>query len=220
MMRRMNPRLLAIPALVVVLAAPAARAEAADWLWGGGLHGGVPTGDFDDLTDEGYGAAGHFVLLPAGRPFGLRGEVSALVYDSRTYGSESDVDYGTVRTDSWFGNMLLGPELRLRQGAVRPYVHALAGLGYFATSSEGTGAAGQFTTHQDDATFAWAVGGGVEIAVGRSTSIDLGVRYLANGDVDYVAGGHLPVDGSPPVAFTTRTEAHVVAFTLGLAFGR
>jgi hypothetical protein len=46
------------------------------------------------------------------------------------------------------------------------------------------------------------------------------VRYLANGEVDYVAGGNLPVDGGPPVAFTTRSEAHVVTFTVGIAFGR
>jgi hypothetical protein len=157
MMRAMTAHSLSLAILVLALAPRDGRVEAADatWLWGGGFHAGLPTGDFDRLTDEGYGAAGHFVLLPPGRPFGLRGEVSALVYDSRTYGSQaSDVDYGTVRTDRWFGNMLLGPELRLRQGAVRPYVHALAGLGYFATSSEGTGSSGQFTTHKDDTTFA------------------------------------------------------------------
>jgi opacity protein-like surface antigen len=203
-----------------VTTAQAAPGPGADWLWGGGFHLGLPTGDFADVADEGYGLAAHFVALPHGRPIGVRGEVSALVYDSRTYGpTDPYTDVGTVRTDSWFGNMLLGPELRLRQGTVRPYVHALAGLGYFATSSEGAGSAAQFTTHRDDTAFAWAVGGGVELAVGASTSIDVGVRYLANSEVDHLTGAVIPTDGAP-VAYPRRSEVHVVTFTVGLAFGR
>lgn len=218
----MAARRVFVAAFVLALGSLSSTGHAApvDWLWGGGFHLGLPTGEFADSTDEGYGLAGHFVALPSGAPFGLRGEVSALVYGSRTYGpSDPGSDVGSVRTDSWFGNMLLGPELRARSGRLRPYVHALAGLGYFATSSEGTRSSAQFTTHVDDTSFAWAVGGGVELAVGASTSLDLGVRYLDNGEVDYLAGGVIPSDGAP-VAGLTRSKAQVVTFTVGLAFGR
>ena len=181
---------------LLVMAAPSVQAspgEGADWLWGGGVHFGLPTGDFDDAVDEGWGAAGHFVATPHGRPYGLRGEVSALVYGSRDYETRQDDGYGDggVRTDTWFGNLLIGPELRARSGVLRPYLHALAGLGYFATSTETAGHSGNGSrgdTNFDDATFAWAVGGGVEIALGSDVSLDLGARYLANGTVDYLTG--------------------------------
>jgi len=211
--------------LATVAAAPEARAGGADWLWGGGLHAGVPTGDFDDAVDEGWGAAGHLVVLPHARPFGLRLEVSALVYGSRTFdAAPTDAGYGAEpsRVDTWFGNMMAGPELRARGGVVRPYAHLLAGVGYFATTAEpGSRHGGDDTTH-DDATFAWAAGGGVEIAVSRDVSIDLGARYLANGSVDYLTSGPLvpgPGDAGP-ILVPRRGEPHVVAFTLGIAFGR
>ena len=71
-----------------------------------------------------------------------RSEVSALVYGSRSFdghggypaGGHQD---GGLRTDTWFGNMLLGPELRLRSGAVRPYAHALAGPSPSAGGGQG-----------------------------------------------------------------------------------
>jgi opacity protein-like surface antigen len=221
-----------VVSLVLALAPLAGASEAradgpgADWLWGGGFHAGVPTGDFDEAVDEGWGAAGHLVALPHGRPFGLRLEVSALVYGSRSFtiaapgtgGSVGD----TIRTDSWFGNMLAGPELRARRGVVRPYAHVLAGLGYFATSSERSAyyetVPLEGTTNFDDTTFAWAAGGGVEIALGGDVSVDLGARYLANGSVDYVTASSMA--GAAEALVPRRGEAHVVTFTVGISFGR
>ena len=223
----------ALVVLAVALAgASAARADGtgADWLWGGGFHAGVPTGDFDRATDEGWGAAGHLVLLPREQPFGLRLEVSALVYGSRSFTVPAPGTGGyvgdAVRTDTWFGNALAGPELRARHGAVRPYAYALAGLGYFATSSalsayyETVPLNG--TTNFADTTFAWAAGGGVEIGVSPDISIDLGVRYLANGSVDYLTSGSVvPGPGDSGLTLVPHHgEAHVVAFTVGIAFGR
>ena len=206
-------------------AAHAAPGMDVDWLWGGGFYLGLPTGEFDRAVDDGYGLAGHFTALPHGRPFGLRGEVSALVYGSRSFDSQP---YGgqagaTVRTDTWFGNMLVGPELRARSGTLRPYLHALAGVGYFATSSEQSiyyeTVPVSGTTRFEDAAFAWTVGGGVELAVGSSLAIDLGARYLANGTVDYFTQGQLG-SGSGALPGPHRSEAHLFTFTVGIAFGR
>jgi opacity protein-like surface antigen len=212
-----------------LLAAGQARADGpgADWLWGGGFHAGVPTGSFDAAVGEGWGAAGHLVVLPHERPFGLRLEVSALVYDSRSFTVPAPGTGGyvgdTVRTDSWFGNLLAGPEIRARHGALRPYAHVLAGVGYFATTSERSAFYEMVplngTTNFEDTTFAWAVGGGFEIAVGRDVSIDLGVRYLANGSVDYLTQDSIAGDASGALQ-PHHGEAHVVTFTVGIAFGR
>jgi opacity protein-like surface antigen len=204
-----------------VLSAPRAAlaGPGADWLWGGGFHFGLPTGDFDKAADEGYGAAGHFVVTPQGRPLGLRGEVSALVYGSRSY--ELSGREGEVRLDTWFGNMLLGPELRARSGVVRPYVHALAGLGYFATTTEVPGEMSHAgDTSSDDTAFAWAVGGGVEIAVTSDVSVDLGARYLSNVSVDYLAESGMAGSGSSMMLQPRHGDANAVCFTLGLSFGR
>jgi opacity protein-like surface antigen len=206
-----------------VAAATAGPAGAGDWLWGGGVHASIPTGTFDEAVDEGWGAAGHLVVLPAARPYGLRLEVSALVYGSRRLGAplpSGGYEDDALRVDTWFGNMLTGPELRVRHGAVRPYAHALAGLGYFATTVEPAGHGGGTTS--DDVTFAWAAGGGVEVGVSSEVSIDVGVRYLANGSVDYLTSGTLaPGPGSAgPILVPYHGEAHVVAFTVGIAFGR
>jgi opacity protein-like surface antigen len=201
-------------AVVLGAAVSAAPAGAADWLWGAGGHAAVPTGSFGDAVDEGWGAAAHLVVLPPARPFGLRLEVSALVYGSRSLGAPlpgGGYQGGALRVDTWFGNMLAGPELRARRGAVRPYAYVLAGLGYFATTTE-PAAHGDGTTF-DDATFAWAAGGGIEVAVSRDVSIDLGARWLSNGTVDYFVAG---ATGLSP----RRGEPQVVAFTLGIAFGR
>ena len=186
-----------------------------DWLWGGGLHAGVPTGAFDEAVDEGWGAAGHLVVLPHEKPFGLRLEVSALVYGSRSFTVPDPGTGGyagdTVRTDTWFGNLLAGPEIRARRGAVRPYAHVLAGVGYFATSSERSAfyetVPVNGATSFDDTTFAWAAGGGVEIAVGRDVSIDLGARYLANGTVDYLTQGSIGGGASGPSPAAPRRGA-------------
>jgi opacity protein-like surface antigen len=217
-------------AVGAAVSASATGAEGADWLWGGGFHAGVPTGDFDRAADEGWGAAGHLVVLPHQRPCGLRLEVSALVYGSRSFTVPAPGTGGyvgdTVRTDTWFGNLMAGPELRARSGAVRPYAYALAGIGYFATSSELSAYYETVplngTTNLDDTTFAWAAGGGVELAVSRDVSIDLGARYLANSSVDYLTTDSLGPGpgGAGPILVPHHGEAHVVAFTLGIAFGR
>lgn len=209
------------------LLAATKTANGADWLFGGGFHAGLPTGDFDDSADEGWGAAGHLVVLPRERPFGLRLEASALVYGSRSFTIPDPGTGGyvgdTLRTDTWFGNMMAGPEVRARGGTVRPYAHVLAGVGYFATSSERSAfyetVPIQGTTNFDDVTFAWAAGGGVEIALGADASIDLGARYLANDTVDYLTEESLVGIGGAPLV-PRRGEAHVVAFTIGIAFGR
>jgi opacity protein-like surface antigen len=213
-------------AVAAVLGGPEARADGADWLGGGGFHAGVPTGDFGEAADEGWGVAGHLVVLPHERPFGLRLEVSALVYGSRSFTIPDPGTAGyvgdTVRTDTWFGSMLAGPEVRARHGAVRPYAHVLAGVGYFATTSERSfyyetvPVAG--TTNFDDSTFAWAAGGGVEIALGSSVSLDLGARYLANSTVDYFTESSIA--GPAEALVPHRGEAHVVTFTVGVSFGR
>ena len=112
-----------------------------------------------------------------------------------------------------------------RSGPVRPYAYALAGFGYFATdTSFGNGYdyyGDLSTTNYDDSTFAWSAGAGLLIPVSRSVAIDVGVQYVGNGTVRYLAEGDLRPSpgGAPPVIVPRQTEANLLTITVGITFG-
>jgi opacity protein-like surface antigen len=129
-----------------------------------------------------------------------------------------------LSTDNWLMNAGIGPQVMARSGAVRPYAYALAGVGYFATETTfgDSGYWSASTTNFDDTTFAWAAGAGLLFRLSRDLALDVGVQYVGNGEVRYLAEGDLvpSPDGSPPVIVPRRTEANLVTVTVGLTFGR
>ncbi len=213
----------------VATAQPGPR-RPSEWLGGGGLLIGVPLGDFADATDEGFGVAGSAVFTPGGGPFGIRLQAGGVVYGSRSFATPVPGTGGLVTqeltTDNWLLNAGLGPQVMLRSGPVRPYAYALAGVGYFATdTSLGNGYDDDYgsysTTNFDDTTFAWSAGVGLLIPVSRSLSIDVGVQYVGNGTVRYLAEGDLqPSSGNTsPLIVPRKTEANLVTITVGVTFG-
>lgn len=215
------------------LAAAAASAQPAprgpsEWLGGGGLLIGIPLGDFADATDEGFGLVGHVVLTPGGGPFGVRLQTGAVVYGIRELHPPVPGTGGLITEnltiENWLLNAGIGPQVMARSGPVRPYAYALAGVGYFATD---TSLGNDYypylsSTNYDDTTFAWCAGAGLLIPVSGSVAIDLGVQYVGNGTVRYLAEGDLlpSPGGGPPVIVPRRTEANLVEITLGVSFGR
>jgi opacity protein-like surface antigen len=225
-------RVLFLAAAAVVAAvdasaqAPARRPS--EWLGGGGLLITVPLGDFADATDEGFGVAGNLVFTPGGGPFGIRLQTGGVIYGSRDIQTPVPGTGGLVTedlsTDNWLLNAGIGPQLMARSGPVRPYVYALAGIGYFATETSfgGYDSYGDHsTTNYDDTTFAWSVGAGLLIPVSRSLAIDVGVQYVGNGTVRYLAEGDLVPSpgGNPPVIIPRQTEANFLTITVGVSFG-
>jgi opacity protein-like surface antigen len=227
-------RILSFSALAV-LTASAALAQApprrpSEWFGGGGLLVGVPLGDFADATDEGLGLVGNVVFTPGRGPFGIRLQTGALVYGSRKIHPPVPGTGGLVTqevtTDNWLLNAGLGVQLTARSGSVRPYAYALAGLGYFATdTSLGDGYDDHYwdntTTNYDDTTFAWSAGAGLLFPLSRSLALDVGVQYVGNGTVSYLAEGDLQpsASGAPPVVVPRRTAANLVTITVGLSLG-
>jgi opacity protein-like surface antigen len=200
-----------------------------EWLGGGGLLIGIPLGEFEDATDEGFGVAGHIVFTPGGGPFGIRVQTGGLIYGSRTIPVSVPGSGGLVTedltTDNWLLNAGIGPQVMFRSGTVRPYAYALAGFGYFATeTSFGHGYddyGATSTTNYDDWTFAWSAGAGLLIPVSRSVAIDVGVQYVGNGTVRYLAEGDLlpSPGGAPPLIVPRQTEANLFTITIGVSFG-
>jgi hypothetical protein len=209
-----------------VSAQPAPPRTPPEWLGGGGLLIGIPLGDFADATDEGFGLAGHVVFTPRGGPFGIRLQTGGVIYGSREIQVSVPGTGGLVTedltTDNWLLNAGIGPQLMARSGPVRPYVYALAGIGYFATeTSFGDYYGDNSTTNYDDTTFAWSAGAGLLIPVSRSLAIDVGVQYVGNGTVRYLAEGDLlpSPGGAPPVIVPRQTEANLLTITIGITFG-
>jgi opacity protein-like surface antigen len=232
----MNFRRIVLLATATALVSAAASAQPVtrqepEWLGGGGLLIGIPLGEFGDATDEGFGVVGHIVFTPGGGPFGIRLQTGGVVYGSRKIATSVPGTGGLITqdltTDNWLLNAGIGPQVMVRSGTVRPYAYALAGFGYFATdTSLGNGYSYDYgstsTTNYDDTTFAWSAGAGLLFPVSGTVAIDVGVQYVGNGTVRYLAEGDLrPSPGNAPPMFVPRkTEANLLTITIGVTFGR
>jgi len=201
---------------------------------GGALFIAQPVGEFDDYVGVGFGLGGHLLLRldPAG-VMSLRvdggflnyGRESKRVCLSSTVGCRILVDLVTSN-DILFGS--IGPQLAVPSGPVRPYVNGGIGLSYFATTSSlsGTSSANDDfarTTNFDDVTLAWSAGGGlyIPLRIGSTTlAIDLGARYLLNGEVEYLREGD--IEDHPDGSITlhpTRSEANLLVWHIGVSVG-
>ena len=79
-----------------------------------------------------------------------------------------------------------------------------------------------FAVSGRDGLSAWAAGAGLLFRLSRDVALDVGVQYVGNGEVRYLAEGDLVPSpgGAPPVIVPRRTEANLVTVTVGLSFGR
>ena len=199
----------------------------ADLIGGGDMLIGIPQGDFDRAVGTGWGFEGHGFATPPRQPWGLRFQASFLIYGSESFVSPYPGTKGrvgvNVTTDNWIASVAAGPQLAVRSGPLRPYIHALAGVSYFATTSRidsNDVVLIAESTNYDDWTFRWSVGGGVNIPIGGSVALDLGVAYVSNDRVSYLTEGDLVENGAGGVSFTPkRSEAKLVQFTLGVSAG-
>lgn len=202
---------------------------------GGAVFIAQPVGEFDDYVDVGFGLGGHLLLRldPAG-VFSLRldggfvnyGRESKRVCLSQTVGCRILVDLVTSNNIA-FGS--IGPQLGVPSGPVRPYVNGGIGFSYFATTSSVSGTSNSDnddfarTTNFDDVTLAWSAGGGLYIPLrigSTSFAIDLGARYLLNGEVEYLREGG--IEDHPDGSITlhpTRSEANLLVWQIGVSFG-
>ncbi len=225
-------------AAVLMAAAPAA-AQDADVLkpiagWAGvNFIVGVPTGDFQDYIDAGFGLNANFVLpVKHESPLAIRADAGFLVYGSETkrvcfgggVGCRIELDLST--TNSIFQGTI-GPQLMVPRGALRPYVHAGLGFSYFSTTSSVNGSSGNedfaSTNNFSDATMQWVAGGGmlVRLSSGKTpVSLDFGARYNSNGSVEYLKQGDIHDNPDGSISFTpTRSDANLITFNLGVSIG-
>jgi hypothetical protein len=210
--------------------------EHARFRFGGSLALAAPTGEFARHVDVAGGLSGVALYGRPHSPLALRADAGWLLYGTRTLrraipGTDGRVLEDVATTDNWIAQVAVGPQLMARSGRIRPYANAFAGASYFATSSElarprpslsfvaPPGAPVvvvsqdpfRTTTHFDDAVASYGAGTGVLIGLGRGgTALDVGLRYVANGRVRFLAEGD-PLDGTP-----RRSEGHLFEFRVGV----
>jgi hypothetical protein len=223
MLTRSSPGILIV---LLALSATSLRAET-DLAGQASFLVGVPREAFDQVVGTGYGLEGHAFLAAKGRPIGLRLQASFLVYGSETIvvpfpGTGGRVGAEIV-TDNWIGSFAAGPELVARHGRIRPYVTTLVGFSYFATTSSFRGdpsPQAAYTTNFDDWTLRWSVAGGLLVPVGSSLAVDVGVGYVWNDSVSYLAEGDIQDDGRGGAVFVPHHgRAELLQFTIGVAGG-
>lgn len=239
-MRNLARGVLAGAAGAALLAVPmSARAEepGAGFRFGGAAAVAAPTGELAQHVDVAGGLSGFALYGRRSSPFALRADAGWLLYGTHTLrrpvpGTEGRVLEDVATTDNWIAQAAVGPQLMATGGRLRPYVNAFGGVGYFATTSElvrprrsGTvvvpalGGPGvllaedpfRTTTHLHDTIGSYGGGAGVLIALGRGgRALDLGVRYVANGRVRFLAEDD-PLDATP-----RRSQGRLIEFRVGL----
>jgi len=218
-----------VPLPLLAQPAPPDSPRPGEMLAGFSGIGGAPTGYFGQMVGSGWGAGGSLGWQPGHGPLGLRGEASFLVYASESWdvllaGTGGRIT-GEITTSNWIGRLAVGPQLTLGHGLVRPYAYATAGTSYFATttslSEDGCGECGASDTNYSDWTFSWSAGGGLLLRTGRYGYLDVGVRYIGNGTVSWLAEGDL-VEDAQGIAqpHPRRSQANVVEVTFGFTVGR
>jgi hypothetical protein len=194
-----------------------------------------PVHEFADNVNSAFGVGAsvrhHFSWF---RPLGLRGDLAMLNYGNERQRVPLSGSVNRVFVEMNTSNNILfvggGPELAVRRGPVRPYVHGFAGYSYFFTESSagddnGGGAFARSTNFRDGG-LATGGGGGIRMPLRtRSTaiSIDGGARYTHNGVRTYLRRGDVIDLPDGTLDFTPRTtNADFWTYFLGISldFGR
>jgi opacity protein-like surface antigen len=194
------------------------------------FFGVEPVGEFARNVDGGWGLGigGRFPMDSRGI-LSMRADAGFINYGHERFRQCSvtcrvGLDVETNNNILFLG---VGPELAAPLGPIRPYVGVEGGLGYFVTSSSigGDRNYNSFasSTNFDDAVFQWRGRGGIQFRLsgGRTpVFLDLGGEYHRNGIAEYLREGDIvdEPDGSVTL-FTTRSEANLWTFRLGVSIG-
>lgn len=198
---------------------------------GGALILTHPQGDFGNYVGTGFGANGHFIVQPGATGIlGIRLDAAFVNYGretkrvpfSSTVGGRVSVDVSTNNNIILFN---IGPQLMLPDGRLRPYLNANIGLSYFFTQSSvddiGGGEPIAETTNYSDLTLSYGGGAGLYIPLRRGRSIvslDLGARYVVNGETRYLREGSIEDGPNNTIVITPiLSETNFLSFQLGVS---
>lgn len=189
---------------------------------------GVPVGQFGEKIGASPGVAVDFTVRAGRTPISVGAAFDYLRYGTETRRIALFPDVPEVVSDVNTTNNLIRTHALVRiqpqTGRVRPYAEGLVGFSYVFTRTavdlgdEGDGAA---TTHLGD--FAPSIGAGGGVTIGLASwsearlGLDIGVRYLTGGEVDYLAQGELQRHETGVTFEPTRSAASLFGLQIGVS---
>ena len=189
-----------------------------------------PRGEFrDNVSNNGYGASGHFLVRLKQSPILVGADLGGVVYGSETRRVGLLPDIPDVRVDVKTTNNIFLTHFLVRaqprQGRVRPYVDGLIGFKYLFTSTtiEIDTEDNPSDTNLSDVTLSYGVGGGVQVQLTSNRHrpavlLDAGVRYLRGSRAEYLREGSIRREGGVVFFDVLRSRTDVVTAQVGVTF--
>ena len=187
---------------------------------------GIPVGPFGKKVGASPGAAVDFTARIGQTPVSVGAAFDYLLYGTETRRLALFPAVPEVLTDVGTTNNLIRTHALVRvqpaAGRVRPYAEGLLGFSYVYTRTSvalGDGSGGA-TTHLGDFAPSFGAGGGVTIALASLSDarlgLDIGLRYLTGGEVDYLTRGELQRDETGVTFEPTRSLATLFDMQIGI----
>ena len=189
---------------------------------------GVPMAAFGDNAGASFGGGLDFGVRLGDTPVSVGAALEYLRYGTETrhvalFSGAPEVlsDVNTSNNVFWMHALV---RVQPRTGRVRPYADGLLGFGYAYTSTGfRVGDETESTTHLGDYAPSLGVGGGVTVLLVSGPeavlSLNVGLRYLATGDLDYLTKGAIQRDESGATFEPVRSPVNVVSPQIGLTLG-
>ena len=186
----------------------------------------VPIGRFGSRIGPTPGGAVDFTVRVGQTPVFIGMALDYLHYGTETrrialYPAVPEVFSNVDTTNNLFQNHAL-VRFQPSTGRMRPYAEGLLGFSYIYTHTWiGDEVYGESTTHLGDFAPSFGAGGGVTIGLASPPNahfaLDIGLRYMTGGDVDYLTRGDLRRNGDGVTFESTRSPATLFAVQVGLA---
>lgn len=189
---------------------------------------GVPIGSFGNRIGATPGGAVDFAARVGRTPVLVGVALDYLRYGTETrrvalYPGVPEVFSDVDTTNNLFRSHAL-VRFQSAAGRARPYAEGLLGFSYTYTHTSidlGHAAGRAGTTHLGDFAPSFGAGGGVTIGLvsrpDAHVALDVGLRYITGGDVDYLTRGELRRNGDGVTFTPTRSPASLFALQLGVA---
>lgn len=189
---------------------------------------GVPVGRFGSGTGISPGGAIDFTVRVGQTPLWLGVAVDYLRYGTETrrialYPAVPEVFSDVDTTNALVRSHAL-VRLGFSGGRIRPYAEGLLGFSeIFTHTSIGEEGYEASTRHLGDFGLSYGAGGGVTIELASSArvrvALDIGLRYVTGGEVDYLTPGALQRDGNGVTFESVRSRVTLFDVQTGIAFG-
>ena len=188
---------------------------------------GVPTGPFGKNVGTSPGVAVDFTARVGQTPVSVGAAFDYLLYGAETRRIALFPAVPEVLSDVNTTNNLIRTHALVRvqppSGRVRPYGEGLVGFNYVWTQTSvdlGYEGGGASTTHLGEFAPSFGAGGGITIGLwgghAARLGLDIGLRYLTGGAIDYLTPGDLQRDENGVTFEPTRSPATLFGAQFGI----